>query len=145
MSLTQKRQAENLQNQYGLKIVSHLSGAGSDLSYDVSERLRAARVRAVSARKVAATQGAKQWALQSNGAAALLWGDEGPGFWQRLMASVPLVVLVMGLVGIHMAQNEIQAQEVAEIDSALLTDELPPAAYTDPGFAHFLRSGQDQP
>ncbi len=139
------RQTENRQNQFGLKLVSHLSGAGAELPYEVSERLRAARVRAIAARKVASTQSAQEVVTQRGGAAALLLGDDGRGFWQRLMASVPLVVLVMGLVGIHMAQNEFRAQEVAEIDSALLTDDLPPSAYTDPGFVHFLRSGQDQP
>ena len=31
--------------------------------------------------------------------------------------------------------------EVAEVDAAILTDDLPPSAYTDPGFAQFLKSG----
>ena len=30
-------------------------------------------------------------------------------------------------------------QELAEIDTALLVDDLPPAAYSDPGFVQFLR------
>ena len=29
--------------------------------------------------------------------------------------------------------------ELEDEDAALLTDELPPAAYTDPGFAQFLK------
>jgi hypothetical protein len=27
------------------------------------------------------------------------------------------------------------------VDAALLTDDLPPSAYADPGFAQFLKSG----
>jgi hypothetical protein len=32
------------------------------------------------------------------------------------------------------------AQELAEVDTAILTDELPPNAYTDAGFAQFLKA-----
>ncbi|MBC7727039.1 MAG: DUF3619 family protein, partial [Microbacteriaceae bacterium] len=38
-------------------------------------------------------------------------------------------------------QNDHRASEVAEVDAAILTDDLPPSAYADPGFAQFLRSG----
>jgi hypothetical protein len=31
--------------------------------------------------------------------------------------------------------------EIATTDAALLTDELPPDAYTDAGFAQFLKQG----
>jgi hypothetical protein len=34
----------------------------------------------------------------------------------------------------------LRASEIAAVDAELLTDELPPAAYTDPGFLQFLRS-----
>jgi hypothetical protein len=36
-------------------------------------------------------------------------------------------------------QDDNRAEELAAIDSALLTDDLPPAAYTDPGFAQYLK------
>jgi hypothetical protein len=56
------------------------------------------------------------------------------------VASVlPLVALVAGLVAISVWQEEDRTAEVADVDAALLTDELPPAAYTDPGFAQFLK------
>jgi hypothetical protein len=51
---------------------------------------------------------------------------------------------VAGLVLIHGIQNERRANEVAEVDAALLTDDLPPSAYADPGFIQFLKqSGQE--
>ena len=37
-----------------------------------------------------------------------------------------------------------QTSEVAEVDAAILTDDLPPAAYADPGFTQFLKSGGNQ-
>jgi hypothetical protein len=43
------------------------------------------------------------------------------------------------LLTINMVLDEFRANEVAEVDAALLTDDLPPTAYTDPGFVHFLK------
>ena len=61
-------------------------------------------------------------------------------------AALPLLALVAGLIAISVIQNDNRANELAEIDAALLTDDLPPTAYTDPGFAQFLKSnaGQNQ-
>ena len=137
------RRAENLQNQYGLKLAARLSGATADFPYEVSERLRAARMQALSKRKLTVTRTATA-VIGSGGAAALTFGDEGLNWWSRLVSAVPLVVLAMGLVGINVIQSQYRADEVAEIDSAILTDELPPSAYTDPGFVNFLKAGQDQ-
>ena len=143
MSHMPSHHAENRQNQYGLKVASRLSGAVSDLPYEVSERLRASRVRAIASRKKVAAPAANA-VVYGGGAAAMLLGDEGGSWWHRILASVPLVILVMGLVSINMLQNESRVAEVAEIDSAILTDVLPLSAYVDPGFVHFLKSNQDQ-
>eukprot|EP01041_Mallomonas_annulata_P027594 gene27594-49237_t len=48
---------------------------------------------------------------------------------------MPLIALVVGLLTINSVQNDNRAQEVAEVDAALLTDDLPPAAFSDPGTA----------
>ncbi|MFP5445277.1 MAG: DUF3619 family protein, partial [Betaproteobacteria bacterium] len=45
-----------------------------------------------------------------------------------------------GLVVINIAQDESSANDLAEVDAALLTDDLPPAAYADPGFVQFLKT-----
>ena len=136
-------QAENRQNQYALKLVARLSGATESLPHDVSERLRAARMQALSHRKVAVTRTATA-VFASGGAASLSMGDEGLNWWSRLVAAVPLVILALGLVSIDVVQSQRRADEVAEVDSALLTDDLPPSAYLDPGFVHFLKAGQEQ-
>jgi len=62
------------------------------------------------------------------------------------VAALPLLALVLGLIAISIIQNDNRTTELAEIDAALLTDDLPPTAYTDPGFAQFLKlsSGQNQ-
>jgi hypothetical protein len=57
------------------------------------------------------------------------------------MASlVPLIALVAGLALIQNIMDDDRANELAEVDSALLVDDLPPSAYADPGFLQFLKN-----
>jgi hypothetical protein len=67
--------------------------------------------------------------------------DDGPIAWGWKLASLlPVLALVAGLWGVHRYKTEEKVQAAAEIDTALLTDDLPPAAYADPGFAEYLRN-----
>nr|MBP6404820.1 DUF3619 family protein [Ramlibacter sp.] len=135
MNTKDQQQNQLLQDRLGRQIAARLS-ADSGLSHEVSERLRAARVRALARRKVVSTP-----VLGVTGGVATLGFDAGqPGFWGRLASALPLVALAAGLVAINVIQNENRAEEVAEVDAALLTDDLPPAAYADPGFMQFLNS-----
>lgn len=140
MTNSLQKQADILQDRYGLKTSSYLSAGAADLSYDISERLRAARVQAVSKRKIAKTVTAGS-VVSSGAGAALTWGSEdGMSWWSRIGSVLPLIVLVVGLLMINSVQNDKRAQELAEVDAALLTDELPPAAFADPGFVQFLKA-----
>ena len=140
MTNSLQNRAEILQDRFALKAASYLSASTSDLSYDVSERLRAARFQAVSQRKIAKTRTAGS-VVGNGSSAALTWGsDDGLNWWSRIGSVVPLVALVVGLLAINSIQNDNRAREVAEVDAALLTDELPPAAFADPGFVQFLKA-----
>ncbi len=133
------------QDRFGLQFAARLSDAADELPYDISERLRAARAQALGKRKTALIQTTISVAV-SGGAGVLTFGNEPLGWWGRIAAALPLVALVVGLIAINSIQNDSRANELAEIDAALLTDDLPPAAYTDPGFTQFLklRAGQNQ-
>mgnify|MGYP003347091960 CR=1 FL=1 len=48
---------------------------------------------------------------------------------------------VFGLIGIAQWQNESRINDIAEVDAALLTDDVPPDAYADSGFMAFLKNG----
>ena len=61
------------------------------------------------------------------------------------MTSVPLLALLAGLVFINASQDERQATELAEVDAALLADDLPLSAYADPGFVQYLRVSGSAP
>lgn len=133
----------SIQDHFGLKLAARLSQSTDALPHDISERLRAARMQAVDKYKQVKMVTAS--ALQSNGGAATLgFGDEDSGLWRRVASIIPLLALVAGLVAIQMLDNDNRAKELAEIDSAILTDDLPPAAYTDPGFVQFLKARRDQ-
>jgi Protein of unknown function (DUF3619) len=57
---------------------------------------------------------------------------------RRLGLFWPLLVLLAGLLGIAEWQQASQIDDLADIDSELLIDDLPPQAYSDPGFKAFL-------
>jgi hypothetical protein len=52
-------------------------------------------------------------------------------------------MLVLGLALIQHSKFYQQIVAAAEIDTALLSDNLPPAAYSDPGFSEFLTTEQE--
>ena len=139
MSNSYQYQNEVAQDRLALSITARLSDAADGLPHDISERLRAARVQAVGQRKMALKQTVTNLAV-SGGAGSLGLGQEHLGWWGRLAAALPLLVLVVGLIAINVIQDDDHANELAEIDAALLLDDLPPAAYADPGFLQFLKT-----
>ncbi len=135
------------EDRFGHGIAAYLSDASDAIPHDISERLRVARSQAVSKRKLAPALRAAS-AVVANGSSAAMtigggMGDENFSWWERIASALPLIALLIGLAGINMVQNERRASEVAEVDSALLLDDLPPSAYTDPGFAQFLKANRE--
>ena len=134
--------AEAAAERFALRVTARLSSGTAELPYDISERLRASRMQALAKRKVTAPvrRAAPATVVVGAGPVATLGrGSEG-GWWNALVSAVPLLALVVGLVVINAAQDERSANDVAEVDAALLTDDLPPAAYADPGFVQFLKT-----
>ena len=56
---------------------------------------------------------------------------------------LPLFALVAGLVLIQNQHVRAQIAAAAEVDFDLLVDELPPTAYSDPGFLEFMKVQRD--
>ena len=118
----------------------------TDLSYEVTERLRAARTRALSIRRITQPQLQTAQEIQAqNGLALLKFPGQIQLFFQTFGSLIPLLGLVAGLVLIHEFRNDQSALELAEIDSALLIDDLPPNAYTDPSFLDYLKYEVNSP
>ncbi len=128
-------------DQFGFSIAARLNASGLDLPHDINERLRAARTRAVAARLTAQTSLIRQPQISVQGGVGMLhFGDEGLNLWSRLAAFLPLLALVAGLALIQNILDDSRANELAEVDSAMLSDDLPPTAYADPGFLQFLKT-----
>ena len=70
-------------------------------------------------------------------------GQGGNGLWAKLISMLPLLALLAGLLLMHQGQLHEQIVAAAEVDTALLSDNLPPAAFSDPGFAEYLRDSQE--
>jgi len=122
------------------QVAAQLDQGLRELPHDISERLRAARTRAVAARRqpvVVLATGARV----QKGTLVLEGGPDKMRFWGWMGSLLPLIALFLGLFAIHTLQNDWRADELASVDAALLTDELPPTAYTDPGFLRFIRAG----
>ena len=128
------------------KRISKMLDDNTDLSYEVTERLRAARTRALSLRRIAQPQLQTAQEIQTqNGFALLKFPSQVQWFFQTFGSLIPLLGLVAVLILINEFHNDQSALELAEIDSALLTDDLPPNAYTDPSFLDYLKYQVNSP
>lgn len=136
-SLHARREA--LQTRFGLQVAARLTESTATLGADVSERLRFAREQAVERARAARRAEAASPAVvvQAGGSAALAGGGSGWGF--KLAAMLPALLLAAGLVAIEVWQDDAQLTTAAEVDAALLADDLPPSAYGDAGFVEFLK------
>lgn len=124
------------------RLAGLLTTQAQSLPHDVNERLRFAREQALSRARQARLQTAGGANAVANGAgtAALAGFGRLSGWWPQAASVLPLLVLVSGLLMIDRWVTREQVLAAAEIDAQLLSDTLPPAAYSDPGFAEYLRS-----
>jgi hypothetical protein len=124
------------------KIIStRLSESTDQLPHDITERLKSSRMQALSKRKISA-QIARPAASILGAEVALNMGSDDRSLWNRIASYLPLLTLIAGLMAIGLLSEDQQTNEIADIDVEILTGDLPPAAYTDPGFAQFLRANR---
>ncbi len=126
----------------GARIAARLEEGALDLPHGITERLRVGRVQALLHRRVTQTQLAPVLASAHHAAGTM--GGQTPGFWTRASALLPLLALVLGLATIGALQDQERAYELAEVDAELLTADLPPTAYTDPGFLLYLKKSAQE-
>lgn len=119
-----------MNNEYevGRKIAQSLQQGLSGLDQALVLRLATARQRALERQKTAVA------GLSLAGARHIFGDLLLPG----ARALVAITGLTLGVIGVYYWNAFEQADENEEIDSALLADELPVAAYTDQGFQAWL-------
>jgi hypothetical protein len=120
-----------LQARFALRVTTRLNEGSQALAPDIGERLRFAREQALTR---ARATGAPTPRGRSDAA-----GKSGTAWWWKLAATLPVIALVAGLILIQDSQADTQIAAAAAVDAALLSDDLPPNAYRDAGFAEFLK------
>ena len=117
------------------RIAGYLREGARNLDPAVGERLLAARKLALSRYQgEAAPAWGWAWATQAIGRVTQ---NQEPGALQVLLAGAALVAALLGVV--YWQSYNAQANELAEVDAGLLTDELPINAYLDRGFDSWLK------
>ena len=132
--------AEAAEARFARRIAACLSENTHQVAPDVSERLRFAREKAVGIARAGMqpAMSARPVGIAASGAAVL--GFARSRWWLPLASALPLVALLGGLVLIQDGQARAQISTAAEVDAALLGDDLPINAYRDPGFVEFLKT-----
>ena len=124
-------------DQFGRASAALLTQGAQSLPANIKDRLHAARMKALSVRKTEKVHVQKPVFAGSMGS----YSSGSNGIWDTVGWVAPLVVLVFGLIGIAQWQNDSRITDIAEVDAALLTDDVPPDAYADSGFMAFLKNG----
>ena len=123
---------------FAYKVRHALNARLDQLPPSTTDRLAAARKAAMARKKPHAPLRVARHQLA---------GHLGAFFSSNLMGKmgvvVPLLALVIGLAGIYQHEEQQRVAELAELDAAVLSDELPLTAYLDQGFnAYLAQRGQ---
>jgi len=115
------------------KIVQHLEYGVDQLDPGTRERLLAARKAALS-----------HYREQPEPVFGLAWAGQAlarvaESRFYNARHLIAIAALILGLVGFAYWQSVGPANELADIDASLLTDELPINAYLDKGFDSWLK------
>ena len=124
-------------DQFGQASAALLRQGTQTIPQNIKDRLYAARMKAVALKKPEKVRVQKTVLAGS----ARTWTSGSNSTWDTIGWIAPLVVLVFGLIGIAQWQDESRINDIAEVDAALLSDDVPPDAYADSGFLAFLKNG----
>ncbi len=123
---------------FAYKVRHALNEHLDQLPASTTDRLASARKAAISRKKAHTPVRVAQRQLAGNIGAFFSSAMLG-----KMAVVVPLLALVVGLAGIYEYEEQQRIAELAELDAAVLSDELPLTAYLDQGFnAYLAQRGQ---
>lgn len=140
MNLNYSKEAEDINLAY--KVRHALNENLDALSPEITSQLNSARSIALSRKKSDAP-------LRTFNIQSVVAGNVGnflnrPFSWLgRIGLALPLLAFIVGLVGIYEFEQQQHIFETAEIDAAVLSDELPLIAYLDHGFNAYLAKREE--
>jgi hypothetical protein len=126
---------------FAYKVRHALNETLDDLPTSTTDRLAQARKLALARKKahVAAPLTVRHAKLATAGGGVL---SQGFGWLGRVGLALPMLLLVGGLTGIYHFEEQQRIADLAEMDAAVLSDELPPTAYLDHGFNAYLAQSE---
>jgi hypothetical protein len=124
-------------DQFGQATAALLRQGSKSLPAGIQDRLYSARLKALSLQKPEKIRIQQPVFANTSGN----WTVGSRPFWDKVGWIAPLMVLVFGLIGISQWQQDSRINDIAELDVALLIDDVPPDAYADSGFLGFLKNG----
>ncbi|MGB9990704.1 DUF3619 family protein [Pseudoduganella rhizocola] len=110
-----------------------------DLPASTTDRLAAARKAAMARKKAHVEVRVARTELATAGARAGGFGNAF-GWMNRFSVALPLMLVLCGMVGVYHYEQQQSIAELAELDAALLSDELPLSAYLDHGFNAYIET-----
>lgn len=143
--------------QFASSIRQSLDESAQRLPWRITHRLERARKSAlaqVTDRKADPAEAIDRVIIPVTGRERFTHGGSMPPAWElaeqtqaplgwRLAAIVlPAAVLVGGLIGFSELESTRSATEIANLETAVLTDDVPIAAYADRGFGVFLKNSE---
>ena len=135
--------AEDAERRFDWLIRQALNESAATLAPAALERLATARKAALRAQKQPQPRRVSAW--QPELARAYAGGgdsnDDKPGFGFARFGLAFSALLVAGacLTGLYQFEQQRRIEELADMDAAVLTDDLPISAYADHGFNAFLK------
>jgi Protein of unknown function (DUF3619) len=134
----------SMEDRLGARLGAALTERSLQSEHDIEARLRFAREQALerARQRRRVTQAETVSVPIRVGFSTLAW-PAWPKWAGRLATMVPFVVLGVGLLAIDHGYDRAQIHATAEVDVALLADDLPVGAYRDPGFVEFLKHPQE--
>jgi hypothetical protein len=112
-----------------------------NLPASTTDRLAAARALALSRKKADAPAPVRKPEQRPQFDVRSLFSAQ---WLTRAAVAAPLLAMVFGLAGVYQVEREQRTAELADLDAAVLSDDLPLTAYTDHGFNAYLAQQQQQ-
>ncbi|MGN6388411.1 MAG: DUF3619 family protein [Burkholderiaceae bacterium] len=122
---------------FAYRVRQALNESADVLSHDAADRLHAARTAALTRKKPDAP--ARVAAVRLSPAAS---GNRSVSLFSpwlgRLGVLLPIVAGIVLFIGLYQFEQQKRIADAADIDAAVLSDELPLSAYLDHGFTAYL-------
>jgi len=127
----------SIEDQFGKRVANLLDAQSQQLDGNLQDRLLQSRTLAMSRVKQE-----PNFILDRQMAGAGHHFDAprfGNPMWSFATWLIPLAVVVLGLIAIVEWQEDLRIKDIATVDIALLTDDVPPSAFADNGYMAYLK------